>query len=136
MHWINEIRTNSNIKDWHFISGALNVSEYCIQPLKSEDIAKPNSFLNKSKFLFEPLHSVFSNDDIVLKEDEVEHNSLEITTNPVTIQKTVIVWDHYSSWQNLVRRIAYIKLMIRNRDKAKQTKRKLPINVKSRNTIW
>ena len=103
--------------------------------MKSEDIAKPNSFLNKSKFLFEPLHSVFSNDDIVLKEDEVEHNSLEITTNPVTIQKTVIVWDRYSSWQNLVRRIAYIKLMIRNRDKAKQTKRKLPINVKSRNTI-
>ena len=35
----------------------------------------------------------------------------------------VIVWDHYSSWQNLVRHIAYVKLMIRNR-KIKKNKSK------------
>ena len=109
MHQISAIRTNSNIKDWHFISEALNVSDYCTRPLKFEDLAKPNSFL---KFLFEPLHSVFSKDDIVLEEDEVVHNNLEITSNPVIVQKTVIVWDRYST--SLVRHIAYIKLMIRN----------------------
>ena len=29
--------------------------------------------------------------DIALKEDKVVHNSLEITSNPVIVQKTVIV---------------------------------------------
>ena len=85
MHRISEISTNWNIKDWHFISGALNVSGYCTRPLKSEDLAKPNSFLNRPKFLFESSHSVFSKDDIVLEEDEVVHNSSEITSNPVIV---------------------------------------------------
>ena len=97
MHRISEIRTNSNIKDWHFIIGALNVSDHCTRPLKFEDLAKANSFLNEPNFLFEPLHSVFSKADIVLEEHEVVHNSLEITSNPVIVQKTVIVLNRYSS---------------------------------------
>ena len=121
MHQISAIRTNSNIKDWHFISGALNVSDYCTRPLKFEDLAKPNSFLNGPKFLFEPLHSVFSKDDIVLEEDEVVHKSLETTSNPVTVQKIVIPWDRYSSWQKLIRHITYIKRMVRNLKTKKQT---------------
>ena len=79
--------------------------------MKFEDLAKPNSFLNGPKLFFELLHSVFSKDVIVLEEDEVVHNNLEITSNPVIVEKTVIVWDRYSSWQNLVRKIAYIKLV-------------------------
>ena len=59
MYRISEIRTNSNIKDWHFINGTLNISNYCMQPLKFKDLSKPNSFLNGLKFLFEPLRSVF-----------------------------------------------------------------------------
>ena len=59
MHRMSEIKTNSNIKDWHFISGALNVSDYFQRPLKFGDLAKPNSFLNGPKFLFEPLHNFF-----------------------------------------------------------------------------
>ena len=56
MHQISAIRTNSNIKDWHFISEALNVSDYCTRPLKFEDLAKPNSFLNGPKFFFKSYH--------------------------------------------------------------------------------
>ena len=66
MHQISEIRTNSNVKDWHFISGALNVSDYCTRPLKFEDLTKPNSFLNGPKFLFEPLRGVFSKYEVVI----------------------------------------------------------------------
>ena len=114
MHRISEIRTNSNIKDRYFIGGALNVSGCSTWPLKCEDLAKPSSFLNLPNFLFELLHSVSSKDDIVFEEDEVVYNSLEITSNPVLAQKTVIVWDRYSSWQNVLRHIAYIKILIRN----------------------
>ena len=38
MYRISEIRINSNIKDWHFISGTLNFSHYCTRPLKFEDL--------------------------------------------------------------------------------------------------
>ena len=44
MYRISEIRTNSNIKDWHFISGALNILDHFTQLLKFEDFLKPNSF--------------------------------------------------------------------------------------------
>lgn len=61
MHQITEIRAKSNIKDGNFISGVLNISEYCTQPLKLEYLAKPNCFLNGPKFFFGslPLQSVF-----------------------------------------------------------------------------
>ena len=51
------------------------------------------------------------------------HNSLEINSKPVIVQKTVIVWDRYSPLQNLVRHVSYIKLMIKNR-KIKKNKPK------------
>ena len=51
------------------------------------------------------------------------HNSLEINSKPVIVQKTVIVWDLYSPLQNLVRHVSYIKLMIKNR-KIKKNKPK------------
>ena len=51
------------------------------------------------------------------------HNSLEINSKPVIVQKTVIVWDRYSPLQNLVRHVSCIKLMIKNR-KIKKNKPK------------
>ena len=65
----------------------LTFQTFSTRRLKFEDLAKPNSFLNGPKFLFEPLRSVFSKDDVVLEEDEVVHNSLEITSNSVIVQK-------------------------------------------------
>ena len=128
IHRLSEIRTNSNIKDWHFISGALNVSDHCTRLLKFEDLAKPNNFLNGPKFLFEPLHSDFSEYDIVLEEDEVVHNNLEITSNRVMVKKNSNCYrDCYSPRQNLVRYIAYVKLMIRNwKIKKNKPKESLP----------
>ena len=49
MHQISEIRTNSNIKHWHFIGGGLSVSDHCTRTLKFENLAKLNSFLNRPK---------------------------------------------------------------------------------------
>ena len=84
MHRISE---RLEIKDWHFISGALNVSDHFTRPLTFEDLSKPNSLLNGPKILSEPLYSVSSKDDIALEEDEVVHSNLEITSNPVIVQK-------------------------------------------------
>lgn len=58
MHRISDMRTNAEIKDWDFVSGALNISHHCTQSLSFEDLAKENSYLEKPKFLFEPLQNV------------------------------------------------------------------------------
>lgn len=40
MHRISDMRTNAEIKDWDFVSGALNISDRCTQSLSCEDLAK------------------------------------------------------------------------------------------------
>ena len=40
IHRISEIRTNSEIKDWNFISGVLNFTDHCTRPLSFGDLAK------------------------------------------------------------------------------------------------
>ena len=86
MHRKREIRTNSNIEDWYFISGTLNVSDHCARPLKFKESAKQSSFLTGPKFFFEPLNSASLIDYLTTEEDEVVHNGLEITSNPFIVQ--------------------------------------------------
>ena len=42
MHRINEIRSSSDISDWHFVPGKFNISDYCTCPTTFENIAKDN----------------------------------------------------------------------------------------------
>ena len=44
------------IQDWYFNSRALNILDRRTRPLKFEDLAKPNSFLNGPKFFFKSYH--------------------------------------------------------------------------------
>ena len=40
MHRINEIRSSSDISDWHFVPEKLNISDYCTRPTTFENIPK------------------------------------------------------------------------------------------------
>ena len=42
MHRINEIRSSSDISDWHFVPGKLNISDNSTRTTTFEDIAKDN----------------------------------------------------------------------------------------------
>ena len=128
MHRVSEIRLNSDINDWHFISGSINVSDHCTRPLSFEDLVKQNDYLYGPKILFQPLENVLSTDDKhIILEHQVEQNSIDISNKHTTMNNPVLPYQHYSSWQKLVRHIAYIKLLTRNWKNKKDNCESIPL---------
>ena len=128
MHQVSEIRLNSDINDWHFISGSINVSDHCTRPLSFEDLVKQNDYLYGPKILFQPLENVLSTDDKhIILEHQVEQNSIDISNEHTTMNNPVLPYQHYSSWQKLVRHIAYIKLLTRNWKNKKDNCESIPL---------
>ena len=87
MHRTSEIRTNWEIKNWCFISGALNISGQCIRPLSFEDLSEENSYLVIPKFLSEPLQNILLKDDNVVQDNDTTQDSVVTTSNPISIHK-------------------------------------------------
>ena len=125
---VSEIRYNSDINNWHFISGSINVSDHCTRPLSFEDLVKQNDYLYGPKILFQPLENVLSTDDKhIILEHQVEQNSIDISNKHTTMNNPVLPYQHYSSWQKLVRHIAYIKLLTRNWKNKKDNCESIPL---------
>ena len=51
MHHINGIRPSSDISDWHFVPGKVNISDNCTRPTTLENVAKDKRYLNGPPFL-------------------------------------------------------------------------------------
>ena len=112
MHRINEIRSSSDISDWHFVPGKFNISDYCTCPTTFENIAKDNRYLNGPPFLYESLESVLKFGDIKEEEkDQVENNHMN-TYQPTKVTST-FPWEHCSSFTKLIQHIALMKLFVR-----------------------
>ena len=102
MHRINEIRSSSDISDWHFVPGKLHISDNCMRPTTFENIAKDNRYLNGPPFLYKSLESVLKFDDIKEEEkDQVENNQMN-TDQPTEVTST-FPWERYSSFTILIR---------------------------------
>ena len=76
MHRTDEIRSSSDISDWHFVPRKLNISNNYTSPTTFENIAEDYRYLNGPPFLYKLLESVLKFDDIreEEKEDQVENN--------------------------------------------------------------
>lgn len=95
MHRVSEATANSKSKDWHFISGTLDVSDHCTRPLNSEDLAKDNSYLEGQKLLFKPSQNVTLKYVNVAEDNDTAHDSVEITSNLISMNNPVMPWKHY-----------------------------------------
>ena len=51
MHHINGIRPSSDISDWRFVPGKVNISDNCTRPTTLENVAKDKRYLNGPPFL-------------------------------------------------------------------------------------
>ena len=88
MHHMNKIRFSSDIPDWHFVPGKLNISDNCTSTTRLDNITKDNQYLNVPPFLYKSLESVLQWDDV--KEEEkyqVENNKMntDIPTNVISL---------------------------------------------------
>ena len=101
MHRINEIRLSSDISDWHFVPGKLNISDNITRPTTFQNIAKHNRYLNGPPFLYESLESVLKFDDIKEEEkDQVGKN--QMNTDLSTKVTSAFPWERYSSFTKLI----------------------------------
>ena len=102
MHSINEIRSNSDISDWYFVPGKLNISDNCTRPTTFDNIPKDNRYLNGPPFLYESLESVLKCDNVKeVEKDKVENNQIH-TEQPAKVT-SAFPWERYSSFTKLIR---------------------------------
>ena len=131
-HRINEIRSNSNIADWHFIEGKLNVADDCSRVIKCKDFTSNSRYLKGTEFLRESsLKEVLQTDELVRKNEPAE-----IISNTSKLQQTdnqfssIIPWERFSSFQKLVKVIsAVINIAKYWRQKVKDKNLSYSVNV-------
>ena len=133
MNRLNEIRTNTEIKQWKYIPGDLNPADMCtryhsFQCLNSDSIwIRGINFLyrNKNENAFE----------YVIENNEIENFNVNLATNLTTKSSnspkfiSSIKWNHYSSYYKLLKHIAWILKLKRNYISCKRNKehKSLPV---------
>ena len=109
-HRVNEIRSNSNIADWHFIEGKLNVAGDCSRVIKCKDFTPNSRYLKRPEFLQEfSLKKVLQTDELLRQNEPIE-----IINKTSKLQQTdyqfssIIPWERFSSFQKLVKVISAV----------------------------
>ena len=83
-HRVNEIRSNSNTADWHFIEGKLNVADDCSHVIKCKDFTSNSRYLKGPEFLREFfLKEVLQTDELIRQNEPTE-----IISNTSKLQQT------------------------------------------------
>ena len=116
MHRANEIKSNSNIADWYYVSGKMNIADQCTRPLTLSRFVEKSNYLNGPNMLRLSLQEHIANSNNLI----LSHTSFDIqleTECRVNHNNTtpVIEWKRFSSWRKLVRHFAWIKLLFRHR---------------------
>ena len=106
-HRVAEIVSNSDIKEWHHIPGAMNVADDCTRGIEIHDLTPESRWISGPEFLTLPEEQRPSSEDLL----DVEESELEVKTSVLTTVTTPIVnlveWEKYSSWRRLVRLYAW-----------------------------
>ena len=113
MHQVNEIRRHSSVENWSYIKTTDNTADYCTRPRNMGKHSNQKRFLigpetldqkelTKSSYMESPTRNQ-QTDNLTLNQ-KVAHANVAIN-QPVD---KIIHWDFYSSWNKLVRHIAWI----------------------------
>ena len=129
-HRVNEIRSNSNTADWHFIKGKLTVADDCSRVIKCKDFTSNSRYLKGPEFLREfSLKEVLQTDELIRQNERTE-----IISNTTKLQQTdnqfssIIPCERFSSFQKLVKVIsALINITKYCRQKVKESKHQVII---------
>ena len=116
MHRVNEIKFNSNIADWYYVPGKMNIADQCTCPLTLSRFVKESNCLNGPIMLRLSLQEHIANSNNLILSDTSFNVKLEtgcrINQNNTT---PVIEWKRFPSGRKLVRHFAWIKLLVRRR---------------------
>ena len=106
MNRLNEIRVNSNVEEWFFVPGELNPADHCTRYLPFSVLSLKSNWIAGPKFLCAGSVITFKTESIQVEAEDVEkHTHLIINQKN---HKSILKWEHYSSYFKLLRHVAYI----------------------------
>lgn len=133
MHRTNEIRNNTNTKDWYYISTDLNVADDASRGIKFSELNKNHRWITGPDFLHHKNIDInFATNNQYL-DKETSDFPVNINTNQSVIQttnkqceiNTEFNWEYYSTFRKLTRHIAWI-IKLQRIWKAKRYNTKIP----------
>ena len=106
-HRVAEIVSNSDVKEWHHIPGAMNVADDCTRGMEIRDLIPECRWISGPKFLSLPSEQWPSNEAV----PEIDESELELKASVFTTSSTPVMnlveWEKYSCWRRLVRLYAW-----------------------------
>ena len=106
-HRVAGIVSNSDIKEWHHFSGAMNVTDDCTRGIEIRDLTPECQWISGPKFLSLPSEQWPSNEVV----PEIDESELELKASVFTTSSTPVMnlveWEKYSCWRRLVRLYAW-----------------------------
>ena len=106
-HRVAEIVSNSDVKEWHHIPGAMNVADDCTRGMQIRDVTPECQWISGLKFLSPPSEQWPSNEAV----PEIDESELELKASVFTTSSTPVTnlvdWEKYSCWRRLVRLYAW-----------------------------
>ena len=126
MNWLNEIRTNTEIKQWKYIPGNLNPADMCtryhsFQYLNSDSIwiRGPNfQYWNEKGNAF--VYVIENNETENFIVNFATNSTTKLSNSPKFISSTK--WNHYSSYYKLLKHITWMLKLKQNYISCKQNK--------------
>ena len=106
-HRVAEIVSNSDVKEWHHIPGAMNVADDCTRGIEIRDLTPECRWISGPKFLWLPSEQWPSNEAVPeIGESELELKASVFTTSSTPVMN-LVEWEKYSCWRRLVRLYAW-----------------------------
>ena len=106
-HRVAEIISNSDVKEWHHIPGAMNVADDCTRGIEIRDLTPECRWISGPKFLSLLSEQWPSNEAV----PEIDESELELKASVFTTSSTPVMnlveWEKYSCWRRLVRLYAW-----------------------------
>ena len=110
MHRLDEIQSNSSINDWNYIPTNLNISDLCTRPIDFTDFINKRDYLSGPRFLLQKDLTAYLGREKIY--NDIECNVSTFNVNEVTINKSNIQWQNFSSWRKLLRATLLLKCFI------------------------
>ena len=110
-HRINEIKCNTEVKEWNYISSKDNVADDCTRPLDGAKFNNTHRYLQGPNFLHKTsLKDMFETEEDNLSET-VNINVVKADMKIEDENASLTKWQRFSNWKRLVRTIAYVKII-------------------------
>ena len=109
MNLLNEIRVNSNVEEWFFVPGELNPADHCTRYLPFSVLSLKSNWIAGPRFLCASSVIILKTESTQVEAEDVEKYTHLLINRENNSDISVLKWEHYSSYFDLLRHVAYFE---------------------------